>query len=94
MKNKHFEDLWNECETFHGKKSHDNSNTILEELILKINLYRSFCDLNIPDDEKQKLKSRTFGEILFTLSSLSNVENINVYKSLYMALMDHAIENA
>ena len=93
MNKKHFEDLWNDCETFHGsKKDGVGIDHILDEVILKINLYKSFNVIDIPLEEKKKLKSRTFGEILFSLSLLSNNENINVYKALYTSLMDHKIE--
>lgn len=90
-KPKHFEDLWNDCETLHGAKSL-SIDSILDETILKINLYKSFNAIDIPIEEKQKLKSHTFGEILFSLSVLSNSENINVYKALYSALIDHQME--
>lgn len=94
MKNKkHFEDLWNDCEALHGSKSDGlGLDAILDEVILKINLYKSFNAIDIPIEEKKKLKSRTLGEILFSLSLLSHQENINVYKALYTALVDHKIE--
>lgn len=90
----HFEQLWEDCEKFH---SSDNSPTssILNELYMKIELYKAIDSQNeIPADEKEKIKSRTIGEILFSLTHLSLHDNINVYRELNVALNSRKKENS
>lgn len=88
----HFEELWEKCEEFH-KKEGDISPSF-DELLLKINLYK-VIDLKseIPEEERQKIKSRTFGEILLNLTELSLKDNINVFEALSVALQYRTIEN-
>ena len=85
----HFEEIWVNCENFHkesGVLSNDVQN-LLEELILKINLYKTMdAKGEIPVEDQQKVKSRLMGEILLTLTGLSFKDDINVYDSLNIAL--------
>lgn len=88
----HFEDLWEKCENSHTQSLSD-SPTIIDELILKLNLYKAIISKNdIPEEDFKKIKSHTLGEILFTLTNLSLKDNINVYEALLTALHHRSIE--
>jgi hypothetical protein len=91
----HFEDLWNQCENLHQEiVLNENSAQILEELILKINLYKALDQKQeIPETELQTIKSRTMGEILLTLTKLSLKDNLNVYEALSVALQWRSIDH-
>ncbi len=79
----HFENVWEECEKSHGEITSENINTILSELELKINFYKKIIEISKePSEDIQNIKSRTLGEILYTLTKISLKENINVYESL------------
>jgi hypothetical protein len=84
----HFEELWEKCENFYQEtKLITDSKTLLEELDLKMNLYRAIDSKEeIPAEEKQKAKSRLLGEILLTLTGLSLKDNVNVFEALSIAL--------
>lgn len=84
----HFEELWEQCENFYQEsKLITNSQSLLEELDLKLNLYRAIdSKKDIPEEERQKVKSRVLGEILLTLTGLSLKDNVNVYEALSIAL--------
>ena len=89
----HFEDLWEKCENFH-KQTPTNQSTILDELILKLTLYKALSDkVEVADEEFQKIKSRTLGEILLTLTNLSLQDNINVFEALNTALYSRTINH-
>lgn len=91
----HFEELWEKCEKFHIDAAlGTNVQSVIEELNMKINLYKAIdAKTEIPDEERQKLKSRTLGEILLTLTNLSSKDNINVYESLSIALQYRSIDH-
>ena len=83
----HFEQLWESGEKFNQESSkEDLISSILDELILKINLYKVIDSKEIPEEEKSKIKSHTMGEILLTLTNLSLKDNINVFDSLNLVL--------
>lgn len=85
-----FSELWELCENLQKENSiNNNSQNIINELNIKINLYRAI-DLKqeIPEEDYKKIKSRLFGEILFTLTSLSFKDNINVFDALNTALIN------
>jgi hypothetical protein len=84
----HFEELWEKCENFHrDAKLGASTQSVVDELIMKINLYKAIADKKeIPDAEYQKIKSRTLGEILLTMTKLSLQEDINVFEALGVAL--------
>ena len=83
----HFEELWELCEIFHKENAIINPQIILEELSLKINLYKIIdSKTEVPEVERQKMKSYVLGEILLTLSGLSFLDNINVYEALNIIL--------
>lgn len=84
----HFEELWVKSENFQkdtGKVS--DVPILLEELSLKLNLYKAIdSKTQIPEEDRQKIKSRLLGEILLTLTGLSFKDNVNVYEALNIAL--------
>lgn len=84
----HFEELWVRSENFQkdaGKIS--DVAVLLEELSLKLTLYKAIdTKKEIPEEDRQKVKSRLLGEILLTLTGLSFKDNINVYEALNIAL--------
>ncbi len=84
----HFEELWEKCENFYkDSKLITDSKSLLEELDLKLNLYRAIdAKEEIPEEERQKVKSRVLGEILLTLTGLSLKDNVNVFEALSIAL--------
>lgn len=89
----HFEQLWEDSEKLH---THDNSATssIIDELLLKINLYKIIDEkTDIPLEERTKIKSRTMGEILLTLTHISLKDDINVFDALKVANQFRSAEN-
>lgn len=88
----HFEELWENCENLHKELGKGETvPIIIDELAMKINLYKLIDGkTEISDEERQKVKSRTLGEILLTLTHLSLKDNINVFESLSIA---HQIRN-
>jgi len=92
----HFEELWVKCENLY-KDSLDKQtvSTIMDELAMKINLYKIIdSKQEVPVEDRQKIKSRTMGEILLTLTNLSLLDNINVYEALSISQQYRAAENA
>lgn len=87
----HFEELWEKCEQIHKETTKEDSISILvDELIMKLNLYRLLDEKKeISESEQQKIKSRTMGEILLTLTNLSLKDNINVFDALNTAYKYH-----
>jgi hypothetical protein len=88
----HFEQLWESCE-----QSFQNTDvevgSILNELLVKINLYKTISKQEIKSPEDiEKIKSHLMGEILLTLTHLSLKENINVFNSLTEALFFSNVE--
>lgn len=83
----HFEELWEKCENLHKQMGGDTpAPSILDELAMKINLYKIIDSKEeIPVEEKKKAKSRTLGEILLTLTHLSFKDDINVFEALNVA---------
>lgn len=90
----HFEDLWIKCEELQKDAySASTVQVIIEELVMKINLYKAIdTKTEIPAEDRQKVKSRVLGEILLTLTGLSLKDNINVYDSLNMALQYRSLD--
>lgn len=90
----HFEVLWEKAESFQKDGSANvNIQQIIEELMMKISLYKAIdSKTEIPEEDRRKVKSRTLGEILLTLTSLSLKDNINVYESLNMALQYRSVD--
>jgi hypothetical protein len=83
-----FEYLWEKCEGQQQEVVVNQSvGQILDELFMKIKLYEvSNSKSDIPELERQAIKVRSLGEILFTITKLSAKDNINVYKALLEAL--------
>jgi hypothetical protein len=63
---------------------------LLEELVIKANLYKALDARKflIPPEEYQKLKLRTMGELLLTMTGVSMQDDINVYEALALTLAD------
>jgi hypothetical protein len=88
----HFEDLWEKCEKFHSEFSnYENADQIIDELILKLNLYKAVRLQELPPEEKNKICSHTLGEVMLTLTNVSLRDNINVYQALNTALQYKSI---
>jgi hypothetical protein len=82
----HFEELWEICEKSHQESGENTSHSsILEEISYKVTLYKTISSRDFSPDELIKLKSRIFGEILFSLTNLSLKDNINVFPALNSA---------
>lgn len=91
----HFEELWEKCEQLHQEFTKDDQvMSLIDQLILQLNLYK-VVDLKseIPEEERQKIKSRTFGEILLTLTNLSLKDNINVFSALNSAYQFSSVDS-
>jgi hypothetical protein len=91
----HFEDLWEKCELLHKDfVAQDDVQAIVNELQMKLNLYQTIDQKKeIPPEEIEKVKSRTFGEILLTLTNLSLKDGINVFDALATAYKYRAIQH-
>ncbi len=88
----HFEELWERCEKLHQETQGEAS--LMDELMMKVNLYKVIDQkTEVPEDERQKLKSRAMGEILLTLTGLSLKDNINVFEALSIALQYRSVEH-
>lgn len=90
----HFEELWEKSEKFHQEDGNEKKTSeLIDELVMKLNLYKAIDSREeIPESERQNIKSRTLGEILLTLTNLSLKDNINVYEALSIALQYRSIE--
>lgn len=88
----HFEELWQQCEAFH-KNSNGKISDLIDELYLKLNLYKTI-DLkdNMSIEDKKQIKSRTLGEILLTITHLSLLDDVNTFKCLLDALQYRELE--
>lgn len=92
----HFEELWEKCENLHQEEGNaEPVHVIMDALSMKINLYKMIDGrTDIPEEDRQKVKSRTMGEILLTLTQLSLKDNINVFEALNIAQQYRSIENS
>lgn len=90
----HFEELWVKCENLHKTLNlNETISSLIEEIVMKLNLYKAIdSKLEIPDEEKKKIKLRTLGEILFSFTNLSLKDNLNVFEALSIAQQYHQIE--
>lgn len=91
----HFEELWEKCESLHKDNAGlDQASALIEELGLKFNIYKVIDQrTDIPQEERQKIKSRTLGEILLTLTNISLIDNIDVFEALSAAFKYRSIEH-
>lgn len=80
----HFEELWEKCEQLHQKNKNNNISVIIDELLMKLNLYK-IIDLKIVSEDREEAKLRLLGEILFTFTKLSSQDNINIFSALAIA---------
>lgn len=92
----HFEELWEKCEQLHqeaNQKGQPTTNTLLEELMMKINLYKAIDAQGgeIAGEDRQKIKSRTLGEILLTLTHVSLIDGVDVFEALGVALQYRSV---
>lgn len=91
----HFEELWEKCENFHKDHSDKESvSSLIDEIMMKLNLYK-VIDVreDVSMEDRQKVKSRAFGEILLTMTCLSLKENINVFEALSIAQQYRSLDN-
>lgn len=90
----HFEELWELCEKLHQEADQGNSSSLIDELALKFNIYKVIDQrTDIPQEERQKIKSRTLGEILLTLTNISLKDNVDVFEALSSAYKYRSIEH-
>jgi len=91
----HFEELWEKCEQLHQDAAKEDAvSSIVDELMMKLNLYKVIdSKIEIPEEERAKIKSRTLGEILLSLTHLSLKDNINVFECLSLALQYRSVEH-
>jgi hypothetical protein len=93
----HFEELWEQCEQLHkeGSSSGDDQvPALIDEIMMKLNLYRVIeNNKEIAEEERQKVKSRTYGEILLALTNLSFIDNINVFEALSVAMKYRSVKH-
>lgn len=91
----HFEEIWEKSEQTNKEiNDQEDIQIILNELILKVNLYKAI-DLKkeVAQEDHKKAKSRILGEILFTLTNISLRDDINVFNALNSALKYHSVEH-
>jgi hypothetical protein len=90
----HFEQLWESAEEVSKAEiDHTPVSAILLELRAKLAVYEALDNsVNIPADEKRKLKAATFGKILFSLTQLSLKDGLNSFTALKKALDDAKID--
>lgn len=85
----HFEELWEKCEKLHDKET--ATLAIIEELEMKLNLYKLLSEnISVPEHELKMIKSRAMGEILLTLTNLSQKDNVDVFEALSVAWKQRA----
>jgi len=90
----HFEELWERCEQLHQETGEQDVASLIDEIMMKFHLYKMIeTNKEIPDEERQKVKSRTMGEILLALTNLSLREGINVFDALGTAYNYRAIKH-
>ena len=83
MTSKHFEHLWEECESLSNNIYKDDSvEKVIEEIKSLLNDYKEIDGSNNPNEIKLSVKNRYLGEIVFLLTTLSIKDNINVYAAL------------
>jgi hypothetical protein len=83
----HFENLWEACEQHHQETSDTSVLMLINELVMKSNLYNAVEQrTELSAEDKQSSKSRIMGEILLALTHLSLKDNINVFDALNIAL--------
>lgn len=90
---KTFDKLWTSCEEFHKQNSGEKQDEPINELLMKIKIYQNVCNKELANEEKIKLKERLMGEIMFSLSHLSFIDNINIFSALEEVSQYRTIEN-
>jgi hypothetical protein len=90
----HFEELWEKSELLYKDNlERDSVSSIVDEIMMKLNLYKVLEEKKeIPEEELKKVKSRTYGEILLTLTNLSMKDGINVFEALATAFKYRSIK--
>lgn len=82
---KHYEDLWSEAEELTKKYPSDNKATLCSNLETAVHEYLKLD--NIPsNDIKKALQTKKLGEILFRITELSRLDNINTYEALLLEI--------
>ena len=84
----HFEDLWEKAENLQTKEEVQVTQ-VIDEVILKANLYKVIdLQVNFSQEEKDKMKLRTMGEILLSLAAISLKDGINTFEALGLTVQD------
>jgi hypothetical protein len=82
----HFEELWDKAESFSSSEPMDKVD-IIQEVLMKVQVYQKLHDnQELAPADLKSVKSRLFGEILFSLTKLSQAESINVFAALAQTL--------
>jgi len=87
----HFEELWENAESI---ASNNSTQSVLEELELKIKLYKAIHSKELPEEQIKNLKLKTIGEILLTITNLSANDKLDVFEALNTALTFRKIEKS
>lgn len=80
---KHFETLWEDSEQLASRAIMDEKNDLIDSISKLLQDYKSI--------ENESTKIRKYGEILFRLTKLSKLDNINVYKALQINIQYESI---
>lgn len=81
----HFEDLWNDAEKLSADLNNSSRNDIFPKIKELLDDYVKID--NVPATEIQKvLRQKKIGEILFKLTELSRLDDINTYAALKLEL--------
>ncbi len=74
----HFENVWEESEQISNKVESSNENELIDSIISLLNEFKTI--------ENKSTKFRKFGDLLFKISKLSLLENVNVYDALVLSI--------
>lgn len=83
-----FEQLWNDCENSQIKLTSSDFNSLLDEVSLKINILKGINNKILSVEAKKEAIEYMYGEILYTMTGISLIENINVYPLMNKILQE------
>ena len=86
----HFEELWENCEKLYNDCNKNEVQSLIDELLIKINLYKAVDQKSELSNDKT-IKSRFYGEILLSLTKISKLDDINVFEALMSAYQERII---
>ena len=85
---KTFEELWNDCENSQVQLTSSDFNSLLDEISLKINMIKNINNKIQSVEAKKEAIEFMYGEMLYTMTGISLIENINVYPLMNKVLQD------